>query len=269
MPIIIQADTAAELPEGLRPAAKEMNGKFVVEAMPEGWGLDNVAQTRSKLTRAEQDLRRSGERLKAFAKDDKGTLFEPDEFTALLTEHRTLKEAQGRQPNVDEMRKQIVADAEQRLGKKLTEAEKRAVDLERELDNTTLDSAINQLVAEMRPKEGKAEIVRLLLREKLGIDKADGKRNVRVRSADGKDWQSGASQDGFLSPKDYALNVLRTQQADMFQGDGASGAGANGSGNGGRKSKYTFPAADLNGNYSAYEALKKRAAAEGATVEFV
>ena len=89
----------------------------------------------------------------------------------------------------------------------------------------TKDAPRDALVAEMRPKEGKAELARLLLREKLAIDKTNG-RTVRVRTPDNKDWMTGAGPDGFALPKDYALGVLRTQYADMFQGDGASGAGA-------------------------------------------
>jgi len=269
MPITITADKSDELPEGLRPTAKENGGKFVVDAIPEGWGIDNVAATRGKLTRYEQDLKRRDERLKAFAKDDKGTLYEPDEFQSLVAEHRTLKESQGKAPNVDELRKQIAADAEARYGKKLTEAEKRAIELERELDNTTLNAEINALVAEMRPKDGKADVARLLLQQALGIDKADGKRAARVRSADGKDWQPGAGPDGYLTPKDYAMNVLRIKHADMFQGDGQSGAGAGPSGGGaGGRRVLRLSRADLKGQAGKVMAQHDKALADGLSVEW-
>ncbi|MFY9345570.1 MAG: hypothetical protein WAT39_23975 [Planctomycetota bacterium] len=265
--ITATADKVDEIPEALRSTAKEENGKFTVQTLPDGWGLDNVAasaQLRSKLTKAEQDAKRAAERMKVFAKDDKGTIYEPDEFTALLNEHKALKEAQGKAPNIEELRKQIAADYDGRYSKKLTEAEKRAQDLDRELDNTTLDAVINQLVAEMRPKDGKAEIARLLLQQKLGIDRADGKRVVRVRTPDGKDWQASASAvDGFLPPKDFALNVLRTQHADMFQGDGASGAGASSASGNGRRNKYTFARSRMKEHMDEYYAMEKQAKADG------
>lgn len=274
MPITIVADQAAEIPEALRPMAKEADGKFSVTP-PEGWGIDNVAATRGKATKLEQDLKRQQERLKTFAKDEAGTIYEPDEFKELLGEFARLKDAQGKAPNEADLRKQIVAEAEGRYTRKLTEAEKRAAelekraaDLDRELDNTTLDSVLSSLVAEMRPKEGKAELARLLLREKLAIDKANG-RTVRVRTPDGKDWMTGAGPDGFALPKDYALGVLRTQYADMFQGDGASGAGANSTTGAGRRSRFTFKREDLNGKIGEFTALQARAAKEGQSVEIV
>lgn len=267
MPITLTADKLDELPEPIRPNAKEANGKFHVDALPDGWGVDHAAQSRAKITKLEQDVKRAAERMKVFAKDEKGTIYEPDEFTALQAEYRALKEAQGKQPNIDELRKQVVADAESRYSKKLTEAEKRAQDLDRELDNAILGSTLDNLLAQSRPREGKAEIVRLLLREHLGLDKADGKRQVRVKdSAKPGEWMLGNDPDGYMPAKDYALNNLRVKHADLFEGDGASGAGATSTGTVPRRAKYTFPASRLNGNASEFLAMKARAAAEGMTV---
>lgn len=273
MPISIIADQAAEIPEALRPLAKEVDGKFTLTP-PDGWGIDNVAAVRGKQTKLEQDLKRRDDRLKGFSKDDAGNIYEPDEFKAIVDEYRALKDAQGKAPNAEDLRKQVVGEVEGRYKRQLTEAEKRAADLDkraadldRELDNTTLDSVINSLVAEMRPKEGKGDVVRLLLRDKLGIDKSNG-RQVRVRTPDGKDWMPGAGPEGFALPKDYALNVLRAAQADMFQGDGASGAGAS-STNGARRSRFTFKRDDLNGKVAEFTAMQARAAAEGQKVEIV
>lgn len=235
MPIVITAtaDTAAEIPEALRSSAKEQDGKFVLSAVPEGWGLDNVAASRGKLTKLETDAKRAGERLKGYAIDDKGTIPEPEQFKEMLAERARLLEAQGKLPNADELRRQAVADAERTYTSKLTAAEKRAIDAEKQrdeldrlLDNTTLDAAISQLVAEMRPKEGKAEIARLMLREKLRIDKANGKRVPRVLAPEGEGYMTGSDADGYMPVRDYALNGIRTKHADLFQGDDAQGAGA-------------------------------------------
>lgn len=272
MPISITADKPEEFPEPLRQVAKEDGGKFVLPTIPDGWGLDNVAQSRAKLTKLEQDSKRAAERMKAFAKNEKGDIYEAEEFASLLAEHKALKEAQGKQPNIEELRKQINQEAEGRYTKKLTEAERRAAELDRELDGTVLSATINDLVAQMRPKADKADLVRLLLREQLGLDKEDGKRQVRVKDATpgGNGWMLGGNtQDGYMAPKDFALGNLRTKYADLFEGDGASGAGAQSTNSSGRRSKYTFPASKLQTSANEYYAMQKRANAEGLSVEIL
>lgn len=273
MPITITADAVTEIPEPLRTTAKEENGKFVLQA-PEGWGVENVAAVRGKQTKLEQDLARRDARLKAFAKDEAGTLYEADEFKELLAEHARLKDAQGKAPQLEDLRKQAVAEAQGLYTRKLTEAEKRAVEaekraaeLDRELDNSTLDSAINSAIAEMRPKEGKAEVIRYMLQARARIDKEDGKRAVRVNDPATNSYMTGSGPDGFLGIREFGLNMLRTQHPDMFQGDGASGAGA-GAGPG-RRTGYTFKKSDLNGNVSEFHALQARAKAEGKEVVLV
>lgn len=274
MPITLTADKADEIPEPLRATAKEENGKFVLPAIPDGWGLANEAATRAKVTKLEQDAKRAAERMKAFAKNEKGDIYEPEEFAALLAKHKQLEEAQGKAPTEAELRKSIVTETEGRYSKQLADAEKRATDLDRELDRALLDGTIDNLLSQMRPREGKADLIKLLLREQLGLDKSDGKRVVRVKDpANPGDWLAGGnSADGYLSAKDYALNSMRSKPglSDMFEGDGAGGAGATSTGTGGgRRSKYTFPASRLQTNAAEYLALEKRAAADGLKVEIL
>lgn len=50
MGILIVADSAEDLPEGLRASAKQTeNGKYQVTALPEGWGVENVKGLRNSL----------------------------------------------------------------------------------------------------------------------------------------------------------------------------------------------------------------------------
>lgn len=274
MPIVITADAVTEIPEPLRTTAKEEGGKFVLQA-PEGWGVENVAAIRGKQTKLEQDLARRDARLKAFAKDEAGTLYEPEEIRESLAELARLREAQGKTPAIEELRKQAVAEAQGAYSRKLTEAEKKAVemekraqDLDRELDTSMLESAISSAIAEMRPKEGKAEIARLLLKERARIDKEEGKRAVRVYDPSTNSFMTGSGADGFLGLREFGLSMLRTQHPDMFQGDGQSGAGA-GAGPGGRRGGYTFKRSDLNGKASEFLALQARAKAEGKEVTLI
>lgn len=280
MPITIQADDASELPEQIRGEAKNVNGKFVVEKLPDGWQpVAHVAPLladRAKLTTVTSDAKRYQERLKQFAIDDKGTLPEPDAYREQLADYARLKELAGKQPNVEDLRKQFATDFEGRYSAKLqaeqkraSDAEKRAQDLDQALDSAVLNSAVNEFIAEMRPKEGKAEIVRMLLQRDLGIEKADGKRIVRVRGGDGQSWLTGNGADGYALPKDYAVNVIRTKHADMFQGDGVGGAGATNTNGSPRRNVLTFKRSDLNGKAQEFFTLQQRAKAEGKQVELI
>jgi hypothetical protein len=268
MPISIIADKVEEIPEALRTTAKEDNGKFVLQQMPDGWGIDNVAVGRQKLTKLEQDLKRRDDRLKGYAIDDKGTIPEPDQFKEMLAELARLKEAQGKAPDIEKLRKQIVDDAEQRWGKKLSEAEKAQAAALAELDDTVREASISGLLAELRPKSGKADLVKLLLREKVRLDKAEGKRVARPVGADGN-FLPGPGPDGYMPLKDWGMNSLRTQYADLFEGDGASGAGATGTGGRVGANVLTFKRSDLNGKAGQFLELQRRAAKEGKTVEII
>lgn len=279
MPITIQADDASELPEPIRGEAKNVNGKFVVEKLPDGWQpVAHVAPLladRAKLPTLTADNKRYQERLRQFAIDDKGTLPEPDAYREQMAEYARLKESAGKQPSVEQMRQQFATDFENRYSAKLTaeqkrvaDAEKRWADTEAELDKTVKASEINALVAEMRPKEGKAEIARMILQEALGLDKADGKRVMRVRGPDGN-WMVGTGADGFMSPRDYAMSVVRTKHADMFQGDGVGGAGATNTSGSARRNVVQIRKADLNGKGNEAIAAYNAAIKEGKTVQFI
>lgn len=280
MPITIQADDASELPEQIRGEAKNVNGKFVVEKLPDGWQpVAHVAPLladRAKIPTLTADNKRYQDRLRQFAIDEKGTLPEPDAYKEMLAEYARLKESAGKQPNAEELRRQFATDFENRYSAKFqveqkarADAEKRAQELDAALDGAILNSAVNEILAEMRPKEGKAEIVRMLLQRDLGIEKVDGKRIVRVRGGDGVSWQAGNGADGYAPPKDYALNVIRAKHADMFQGDSAGGAGATNTNGSPRRNVLTFKRSDLERNAQDFYALQQRAKAEGKTVELI
>lgn len=266
MPINIIADKADELPEPIRASAQEQNGKFVVSQLPDGWGVAHEAGYKTKLTKAEQDARRASERLRGFAIDEAGNIPDPDSFKALLAEHKQLKEAQGKLPNIDELRKQTRAEVEAQYQKKLSEAESGRTELDRALDNAVLNAEINALVAQLRPKDGKADLVKLLLRDRLTLEKSGAERKVRVK--DGESYMLGNGSDGFMPAKDYAMNVVRAQLADILEAEQSGGAGATSSGSR-RPHGYSIKASEMSGNLAGYEQLKKRAAAEGKTVEVV
>lgn len=270
MPINIIADKADELPEPLRQNAQEQGGKFVVSQLPDGWGVDNVASYRAKMTKAEQDARRAAERMKVFAKDEKGTIYEPEEFQALVQEHRALKEQQGKQVDVEAWKRQYQSEFERAHGAKLTAAQKQVEELDAMLDRTMTDAEINALVAAARPKEGNQEVIRLLLREVLKVDKREGRRALRVAGANGDYLISATSEDGYVAPKDYLTSVFKTKYAHLLEPEQSGGAGATGSG--GR----TAPAnvvrisrASLNGHADEAMAAYKKAMAEKKKIEFV
>lgn len=64
MPFRIVADSLTDLPEGLRQAAKQSGEKFVVEALADGWAVENV----QGLKRALEEEREASAAAKARAK---------------------------------------------------------------------------------------------------------------------------------------------------------------------------------------------------------
>lgn len=269
MPINIIADKPDELPEPIRGVATEQNGKFVVSQLPDGWGVAHEAGYKTKLTKAEQDLKRRDDRLRAFAIDEQGNIPEPEQFRTLLQEYKSLKEQQGKLPNIDEIRKQTRAEADNQHRTKIAELEKALAEHDRALDNSVLNAEINALVASLRPKDGKADLVRLLLRDRLTLEKEGVERKVRVRSKDGKGYELGNGSDGFMPAKDYVMSTVRAQLADILEAEQSGGAGATGSGARRGSGSYAIKASEISGRMAEYEALKKRAAAEGKTVEII
>lgn len=269
MAITITADKVDELPEPIRGSAVEQNGKFLLQQLPDGWGVDNVAAYRSKATKAEQDAKRAAERMRAFAKDDKGTIYEPDEFQALLQEHRALKEAQGKQVDVEAFKRQFQADAEKKWGAELAAERKAREELDAMLDRTMTDAETNALVAMLRPKDGNQEVVKLLLREAVRVDKRDGKRAMRAVGQNGEFLVSSTSEDGYVSPKEYAQTVLRTKYAHLLESESSGGAGATSSGSRRGPGTYQFKRSELATNAPAFIEMQKRAKAEGKTVELI
>lgn len=267
MPVIITADKPEELPEGLRPAAKDIDGKFVVEKLPEGWGVDNVGAYRQKLTKAEQDAKRREDRLAQYRKDEQGNLWEPDEIKAAFEEAQKLKAERDKAPNLDEIRRQYSAEYEKQWRPRWETEKKRADDLDSQLDRMLLQSEINDVLAQTRPKDGKAELLQSLLLTQFAVDRSNGKRAVRVRSSDG--FVPGNDEDGFMKPLTWALNVLKTKHADLFVGDDQSGAGVSGSSGVSGRGVYKFPRAELQRRAQDYTALVKKAKSEGKTVELV
>jgi hypothetical protein len=108
----------------------------------------------------------------------------------------------------------------------------------------------------------------MILQEALGLDKSDGRRQMRVRGPDGN-WMVGTGADGFMAPRDYAMSVVRTKHADMFQGDGVGGAGASSTNGASRRNVVQIKRSDINGKAHEVAAVMAQARKDGRAVEFV
>jgi hypothetical protein len=268
MPVIITADTQEELPEGLRAVAKEADGRFVIDKLPDGWGVDNVGAYRQKLTQAEKDAKRRDDRLKGYAKDDKGTLWEPEEIRAALAEVEQLKSARDKAPNLDEMRKSYERDAEAKWRPKYEGEAKRVAELDSDLDRTKMDAVVGQILAEAGAKDdASAQLLQIAMRDRFVIDKSDGKRVVRVKQGDG--YMTGTDEDGYCSPKTWVNSYLKMTYPALFRGDDQSGAGASGTSGAGQKRRFTFKRSDINGKAGEFIALQERAKKAGETVHII
>jgi hypothetical protein len=66
MPFRLIADSLTDLPEGLRDAAKQNGDKFVVEALKEGWGVEDVGGLKRALTEARSERDAAKAAIKAY-----------------------------------------------------------------------------------------------------------------------------------------------------------------------------------------------------------
>ncbi len=102
MPLILVADKDSELPEALRPLAKQEGGKFIVarDSWPDGWDLQDVKGLTSTLGKLKQEGREKDAKLLAYAgiedpakalkamEDvDNGRVRTKDEVAALVKQH--------------------------------------------------------------------------------------------------------------------------------------------------------------------------------------
>jgi hypothetical protein len=203
----IAADTADELAEPLRKIAKQVDGKFVVDALPEGFALEDVKGLKSTV----QKLRGEAEEAKALAKT-----FAEAGLTA--EEAKTAAEALGKM-KAGQLKSTADLDAwkqgvEAKYGDERKKVEDKLSKREKQLRKQLIDNAATSALV----KSGGGNSLRVLLplvRNTADvIETSDGELRVVLKDESGRTIMSKKSDDhGDMTIEEY-VGTLR-EAADL------------------------------------------------------
>ena len=215
MALRIVADSAADLPEPLRGAAKMVEGKPVVETLPDGWALEDVAGLKRTL---------SEERTSRKALEKAVAQFEGIDDAAAAREALTQMRAGALKSSkeLDEFRKQLEA----KVGADLAKKDQAVSALTKQLTEQLVDGAALKAIAEAG---GNPKLLMPILRSAVKAEMGtDGTFAVTLHDEQGKQLVSTAA--GATGPMGIAefVSQLRTQPEfkGAFAGSGTGGSGA-------------------------------------------
>lgn len=215
MPFRIVADKADELPEGLRAQAKQVDGKFVVESLPEGWEVGDTVGLRLRLSE-ERTARKDAE--KALA------AFEGIEDAAAAREALQQLKAGALKGSkeIDDFRKQLEAKVAADLAKK----DATLGSLQGQLREQLVESAAQKAIAEAG---GSLKLLLPVVRSAVKAEvAADGRLSVVLVDETGKEMVSKvAGATGPMSISEF-VGTLResSDYKAAFAGSGTGGSGA-------------------------------------------
>lgn len=212
----IVADKIEELPEGLRSAAKQQGQSVVVDAMPEGWAIEDITALKGAIT-TERSTRKELERK---IKD-----FEGIEDPASAREALEAMQA-GRLKSSKEI-EEWKKSAEAKFAQDAAKIRAQSDGLTKQLRELLVDRAAMQAIVEAggNPK--------LLLPIVRGAAKSEmtenGTFSVSLIGDDGKELMT--RQAGSSAPMQFSeyVNTLRENPdyKSAFAGSGVGGSGAN------------------------------------------
>jgi len=215
MPFRIVADKADELPEGLRAQAKQVDGKFVVESLPEGWEVGDTVGLRLRLSE-ERTARKDAE--KALA------AFEGIEDAAAAREALQQLKAGALKGSkeIDDFRKQLEAKVAADLAKK----DATLGSLQGQLREQLVESAAQKAIAEAG---GSLKLLLPVVRSAVKAEvQADGRLSVVLVDEAGKEMVSKvAGATGPMSISEFVSTLRESSDYKAaFAGSGTGGSGA-------------------------------------------
>ncbi len=216
MALRIVADSAADLPEPLRAAAKAgTDGKVTVEALPEGWAIEDVGGLKRTLSE-ERTTRKALEKTVA--------QFEGIDDAAAAREALTQMKAGKLKSSaeLEEFRKQLEA----KVGADLAKKDQALSALTKQLTEQLVDGAALKAIAEAG---GNPKLLMPILRSAVKAEMdASGTLAVTLHDEQGKQLVSTAA--GATGPMGIAefVSQLRGQPEfkAAFAGSGTGGSGA-------------------------------------------
>jgi len=215
MPLILQADKPEEIPEALRAGAKNVGGKIVVEALPDGWAVEDVGGLK-KTVSEERAARKALEKaVKAFEGID-------DPAAARDALEKVASGAVKSSKELDEAKKALEAKfANDRKG--LDEA---SAKLQAQLQEVLVDRDATAAIA---AAGGNLKLLLPIVKAAAKVERdASGKLVVQLHDDGGKPLVTKKS--GSADPMGFAEFVEGMKAVTDFRGAfAATGAGGTGS----------------------------------------
>ena len=218
MPFRIVADSLEDLPEGLRPAAKNEGGKFIVAELGQGWAIENVAGLRQALVEERETIGKLKAAVKAFDGIDPAAASEAREALEKLKagQLKGSKEIEDYKASVEKKMAEERAKLEGKLNARTAALRERMIRGE-----------LAPVVAKMGGGEAMDAIL-TLASQHVRIDEDDaGNLNHSIVDASGKPRLTKKS--GSSSPMGFDELIAEMRDASstrgLFQAPAAGGSG--------------------------------------------
>lgn len=224
MPITyrVVADSAEELAEPLRKGAKQVDGKWVVDALPEGYGLEDVRGLKSTVQALRSEVKEHGEKVRAFL--DAGLT--PEEAKAAADALSKMKAGQLKSSADIDAWKQTVESKFSEEQKKLNERLARRTD---RLRNELVRGKLAPIVAAKGGSEAMDAILTLAERHIRVEEDGEGNLVPVVVGSDGK-TAALTKKAGSMDPMGFDELIDEMARAPstkgLFRALAAGGAGS-------------------------------------------
>ncbi|MCC6779881.1 MAG: hypothetical protein IT537_25160 [Hyphomicrobiales bacterium] len=220
MPISITADSLDELPETLRTAAKESNGKFVVSSLPTGFAVENVQGLKNALSE-EKAARKSAEARARLVGDET-----EDDIAEARRARDAMRAGQLKSSkDIDDFKKQL----EEKSASEIRKRDDRLGAREKQLQKVLIENAATTHIV----KAGGGDSLRLLLpivRDAAHIedDEKTGELRVVLRDEHGRPLISRKAGNNDPMGWDEFVAALRDQPdlKPLFKIQATGGSGA-------------------------------------------
>src|SRR5688572_22227849 len=261
------------------------------EPDPDGFALIKAGDLQRQLKEHETTSTRRNQQLQAYRKnkgDEKSELYSPDEIEQMVQQLAQLKEAAGKQVNVDDLRKQVHAELQAQFATKekghstVLDTVRKELGWYRDQYKTGKRRGLaSELMHYLpKPKPGLEEVALNLLMQEIDFEDvapAEGKNPFidyapRMRGPNGFRLDSNTGQP--IDPKAHVTGEFLRQYGQMFEprtgtngtgvqnsnnapGGGGGGQGGQGGGKGKGSGKFTMKRSEVSQDAGAYGRMLK------------
>jgi hypothetical protein len=214
MALPVTVETLDSIPEAARALYEERDGKFVLPVE----GMDDVEGLRKALDSARRVEKKLVEKVKPYEALGRGA----DELAEIL---RAQEEAEAKRAKESGDTDAILKQHMDKWAKERSQLEEKlnaALSSER---SAIVETRIMTALAKANATEEGADLLPDRLAGRVQYDIEDGKRVVRIMTADGSSVMAGNGPGGEATFDDL-VNEAKTKWPSLFKGTGAGGSGS-------------------------------------------